>query len=175
MSREIENLTIVTNKEVFSIDLSNYDKIVEESIEREDSSIDLIIDFYKDGKVVRSMYNIPCDITYKKVTNNDIFTLEIYKEIKSNVSYDLRFSYFDEGMKLLEDEIIELMSSYKETYFKKCFFIKKDSISLLLFSNKLKDIERYEKDFIDKDNEIVLQITDIRNDVTSYIKINILR
>jgi hypothetical protein len=62
--REIEAISVFTGKDVFSLDLTDYEKILDETIEYE-NSIDLRICFYKDNKVVRELWNPSCDIRYK--------------------------------------------------------------------------------------------------------------
>ena len=64
MSKEIKHISIFTGKDVFSLDLSDYDEILDETIEYE-NALHLLICFYKDGAEVRRIWNPSCDITYK--------------------------------------------------------------------------------------------------------------
>jgi len=61
---EIESLTVFTGKDAFPISLGSYDVVKDESLEYE-NSLETIINFYKDGKIVRTMINPRCDIHYK--------------------------------------------------------------------------------------------------------------
>lgn len=47
------------------IDLTPYDKVVDQSQEYPDHS-ETDIAFFKDGKVVRRIHDVPCDITYEE-------------------------------------------------------------------------------------------------------------
>ena len=61
----IKYLAIFTGKDVFSIDLSNYDEIRDETMEFPDHS-EFVITCYKGGKAVRRFINPSCDVTYKE-------------------------------------------------------------------------------------------------------------
>jgi hypothetical protein len=63
--REILSIAVFSGKDVFPMDLEAYDKVVENCREFE-SSVSVSIDFYKDEKIVRRMWNPSCDISYKK-------------------------------------------------------------------------------------------------------------
>lgn len=63
--KEIKSVTIFTGKNAFSLDLSNYTKVVENCLEYE-SSVSLCIDFYIGDKLVRRIWNPSCDIQYKE-------------------------------------------------------------------------------------------------------------
>jgi hypothetical protein len=62
--RNIKYLTIFTGKDAFPCDLTPYDAVVDNTIEFEDS-VDFLIDFHKDGKLVRRLVNASCDIRYE--------------------------------------------------------------------------------------------------------------
>ncbi len=59
----INTITVFTGKDAFPLDLSNYDEIRDESQEFPDHT-EFTIAFYKDGKVIRRLWNPSCDITY---------------------------------------------------------------------------------------------------------------
>ena len=61
---QIRKLVVFTGKDACDIDLSVYDKVTDNSIEYDDS-IHMIINFYKDDKLVRQMWEPKCDITYE--------------------------------------------------------------------------------------------------------------
>lgn len=64
----IKSLKVFTGKDAFTIDLSNYDEIRDETLEFPDHS-EFVITFYKSGKIVRRMLNPSCDIVYEDVIN----------------------------------------------------------------------------------------------------------
>ena len=63
--KEIEHLTVFSGKDAFPQKIDDYDKVVDNSVEYE-SALHLKIDFYKSGKVVRTLWNPSCDIRYKE-------------------------------------------------------------------------------------------------------------
>jgi hypothetical protein len=62
--RNIKSLTIFTGQDAFPCDLSEYSAVVDNTIEFEES-VDFLIDFHKDGKLVRRLVNVRCDIQYE--------------------------------------------------------------------------------------------------------------
>jgi len=63
--KSVESLTVFTGQEAVPVDLTAYDKVEEVCMEYE-SLINVVINFYKNGNIVRSMWNPSCDVGYKE-------------------------------------------------------------------------------------------------------------
>jgi hypothetical protein len=62
--KQIESITVFTGNDYYTVDLSNYEEIVDESQEFPDHT-EVSIAFVDGGKVVRRLWNPSCDIAYK--------------------------------------------------------------------------------------------------------------
>lgn len=61
--KKIERVTVFTGNESFTISLSCYDEIIDESIEFEDHT-EFSIACYRKGELIRRLWNPSCDISY---------------------------------------------------------------------------------------------------------------
>lgn len=83
--KQIESITVFTGQDVFIPCLTDYDKVIDNSLEYEDS-FSLLIDFYKDEKIVRRMINVPCDITYKTEVTKPSGVNPVFDNVLKSVS-----------------------------------------------------------------------------------------
>lgn len=63
----IKKITVFTGNDAFTLDLTDYDEIRDETLAFPDHS-EFVITFYKSGKAVRRMLNPSCDIVYGDAT-----------------------------------------------------------------------------------------------------------
>jgi hypothetical protein len=64
----IKSITVFTGNDTFTLDLSNYDEIRDETLEFPDHS-EFVITFYKSNNMVRRILNPSCDIVYQDIIN----------------------------------------------------------------------------------------------------------
>ena len=81
--KKIERVTVFTGNDSFTIDLTNYDEIIDKTLEFEDHT-EFSIACYRNSELVRRLWNPSCDISYLPASDSREAEVQMCEECGEN-------------------------------------------------------------------------------------------